>query len=123
MDGGRIIGGIVIVLAMATGPLWLAAARGVTEAPALPRTEVACLEGREPMRTHHPALLASWRDQVVRLGQRNYKTADGRELRISLTNTCLGCHGPASQFCDRCHAQQAVSLSCWQCHSPLPQER
>ena len=123
MDGGKIVGGTVIVLAMATGPLWVARARGVTEAPASPRTEAACLEPRESMRKHHPALLASWRDQGVRFGQRTHRTADGRDLRIDLTGTCLGCHGPAPQFCDRCHIQHAVSLSCWQCHSPYPQER
>ena len=123
MDGGKIVGGIVIVLGMATGPLWVASARGVKEAPAPARNESACLEPREPMREDHPALLANWREQVVRFGQRTHRTADGRDLRIGLTSTCLGCHGPASQFCDRCHAQQAVSVSCWQCHSPFPQVR
>ena len=156
MDGGKIVGGIVIVLAVATGPLWVGSARGVRETPAPPRTDAGCVEPREQMLADHPALLANWREQVVRLGQRNRRSTgnqgspDGRDLPsrdggaglspaeplrgkewkpfegfhvIGLTRTCLGCHGPASQFCDRCHAQQAVSLSCWQCHSPFPQER
>lgn len=120
MDGGKIVGGIVITLAVAAVPLWVASARGGKDVLASPRTNTACLEPREQMRKGHPALLAGWREQVVRLGQRTHKTADGRDLRIGLTDTCLGCHGPASEFCDRCHAQNAVSLSCWQCHAPSP---
>lgn len=122
MDAGKIVGGVVILLAVAAGPLWVATARGNKDALALPRSNTACLEPREQMRKNHPALLAGWRDQVVRLGQRTHKTADGREIRVGLTSTCLDCHGSASQFCDRCHGQQGVTLSCWQCHSPLPQK-
>jgi hypothetical protein len=70
------------------------------------------------MRKSHPALLARWRDRVVRQGDRAEKLGDGRTVRLSLTGTCLGCHGSASEFCNRCHAQSAVTLSCWQCHQP-----
>ena len=122
MDGGKIVGGIVIVLAIATGPLWVGSARGVREAPAPPRTDAGCVEPREQMRVDHPALLANWREQAVRLGQRSQGSPGGRDLPIGLTPTCLGCHGPASQFCDRCHAQHAVTLSCWQCHAPFAQD-
>ena len=74
------------------------------------------------MRAGHPGLLSAWREQAVRTGQRTYRTTDGRDVRIGLGETCLGCHGEASKFCDRCHAQNAVTLSCWQCHpqSPIP---
>lgn len=120
MDGGKIVGGIVILLALATGPLWVASARGSKEALTPARTNSECLFPAEQMRKDHPTLLAGWRDQVVRQGQRIHRTADGREMRIGLTGTCLGCHGSASQFCDRCHAQHGLTLSCWQCHSPSP---
>lgn len=122
MDGGKIVGGIVMVLAMATGPLWVGSAGGVRETPVPPRTDAGCVEPREQMRADHPALLANWRERAVRLGQRSHRSADGRDLPIALTGTCLGCHGAASQFCDRCHAQHAVTLSCWQCHAPFPQD-
>ncbi len=116
-DAGRIVGGFVIVLVVSAGPLWVGSARGVkTVALAKAAGGDRCLQPREEMRKNHPALLASWRERVVRLGERVDQSEDGVDVRISLTGTCLGCHGKASEFCDKCHAQAAVSLSCWQCH-------
>jgi len=117
-DGGKLIGGLAIVCALAAVPLWLGFSRGA-KALALPRPVSwdRCIEPREEMRKHHPALLASWRERVVRQGDRVHDRGDGRVVRISLTETCLGCHGKASAFCDQCHAQSAVTISCWQCHA------
>ena len=116
-DGGRIIGGIVIAGAVMAGPLWLGSARGVKPTTLAPPTAGdRCIESREAIRKHHPALLASWRERVVRRGDRVHHLDDGRDVRISLTGTCLGCHGKAADFCDKCHAQSAVTLSCWNCH-------
>ncbi len=117
-DGGRIVGGLAILVAVTAGPLWLGAARGVKSEP-LPRATGAdvCIEPPEQMRRDHPALLARWRERAVRLGERTYHGGDGRDVRMSLTGTCLGCHGKASAFCDRCHVQAAVTLSCWGCHA------
>jgi len=116
-DAGRIVGGLVIVLVVVAGPLWVNSVRGV-QPVALPKAAGGdrCLQPREEMRKNHPALLASWRERVVRLGDRVHHSEDGVDVRISLTDTCLGCHGKASEFCDKCHAQSAVTLSCWQCH-------
>jgi hypothetical protein len=117
LDGGRIIGGLAIACAVVAGPLWLGAARGVkTEVLPKPVAGDRCIEPREEMRKNHPALLASWRERVVRVGDRVHHQADGLDVRISLTGTCLGCHGKATEFCDKCHAQAAVTLSCWGCH-------
>jgi len=116
-DAGRIVGGLAIVLIAVAGPLWVGSVRGVKTVPlAKAAGGDRCLQPREEMRKNHPALLASWRERVVRLGDRVHHSDDGLDARISLTGTCLGCHGKASEFCDKCHAQAAVSLSCWQCH-------
>jgi hypothetical protein len=118
LDGGRVVGGVAILLSVAAGPAWMGSAHGVRIAgPATPRGSAGCVEARDDMRKNHPALLARWREQAVRLGERVQRTADGRRLPIDLTETCLGCHGTASDFCERCHAQVAVTLSCWQCHA------
>ena len=116
-DAGRIVGGLAIVLIAVAGPLWVVSARDVkTVALAKASGGERCLLPREEMRKNHPALLANWRERVVRLGDRVHHTDDGLDVRISLTGTCLGCHGKASEFCEKCHVQAAVSLSCWQCH-------
>ena len=123
LDGGRIIGGLAILIVGVAGPLWLGAARGVkTEALPKPVAGDRCIEPREEMRKNHPALLASWRERVVRFGDRVHHQDDGRDVRISLTGTCLGCHGKATEFCDKCHAQNAVTLSCWGCHASAPNQ-
>jgi hypothetical protein len=119
-DGGRIVGGLAIVLLVVAGPAWLGSARGVKiEAPPTPRAGQRCVEPREEMRRTHPALLASWRERAVRSGKRVHHTNDGREVSVGLTGTCLGCHGSATEFCDKCHVQAAVTLSCWQCHATM----
>lgn len=117
-DAGRIVGGLVAVCAVIALPVWIASARGAKTA-VLPRaTGESCVEPPEQMRKQHPALLATWRERVVRFGDRVHDKADGSSVRISLTGTCLGCHGNATQFCDQCHARSAVTLSCWGCHAP-----
>ncbi len=119
-DAGRLVGGLVIVTAVLAAPLWFGWARG--EAPvSLPKVaaDEGCVEPPGEIRKRHPALLAAWRERVVRQGDRVHEKADGRAVRISLTETCLGCHGKATEFCDSCHRQAGVSLSCWQCHATV----
>jgi hypothetical protein len=121
MDVGKVVGGVVIALVIAAGPLWVATVRGAKTEPLAPPAQPGrCIEAKDAMRTSHPRLLSAWREQVVRTGQRTWHTTDGRDVRIGLGETCLGCHGETSKFCDRCHAQNAVTLSCWQCHSQSP---
>jgi len=117
LDGGRIIGGVAIALAVVAGPAWLGSTRGARiDALATPKAGERCILPQLEMRRNHPGLLADWRERVVRSGERAQREKDGRVVRISLTGTCLGCHGNAAEFCDRCHARAAVTLSCWQCH-------
>jgi hypothetical protein len=124
MDVGKILGGIAIATVVAAGPLWVATVRGGKAEAPLPSVGAgACLETKDSMRRNHPALLAAWRAQRVRLGEPIYRTRDGRDVRIGLGETCLGCHGQASMFCDRCHAQVGVAIACWQCHPRSPMAR
>ncbi len=117
IDGGRIVGGVAIALALGIVPLWVVSVRAAGQSESLrPATGSCCLETAPQMRRHHPELLAGWRIAAVRNGKRVHTTIDGRRFRISLDETCLGCHGSAADFCDRCHSRFGVTLSCWTCH-------
>ena len=61
-------------------------------------------------------LLNEWRDDAVRHGVRDYRTADGRTFTMSLTNNCLDCHESKKNFCNTCHDYMGVSPYCWDCH-------
>jgi hypothetical protein len=61
-------------------------------------------------------LLADWRDAATRDGRRIYVGADGREIEVSLSRTCLRCHSDKTRFCDRCHDDAGVKPACWDCH-------
>ncbi len=116
-DPGKMVGGLVIVGAILVGPVWFGWTRAA-KTVVLPKASAGedCVQPIAEIRKSHPALLASWRERVVRQGDRVHEKADGRAVRISLTDTCVGCHGNATRFCDSCHAQSGVTLSCWQCH-------
>ena len=116
-DGGKIVGWLIVAGVTLTIPTWLLSSHGKSiERPATPRA-TACVEPAEEMRKNHPELLAEWRERVVRSGDRVYHSSRGTDVRISLTGTCLGCHGSAAEFCNKCHTQTAVALTCWQCHA------
>lgn len=115
-DPGKVVGGVIIVCAVLAVPVWFAAARGAQPALLPKAAGESCIDSPARMRAQHPALLATWRERVVRYGDRVHDKADGRQVRISLSGTCLGCHGKRAEFCDRCHQQAAVTLSCWGCH-------
>ena len=111
---------LAVFLALLLLPAWYAAARpGTSQAPELelPRDSAVCIEDVETMRSHHVALLAEWRNLVVRDGQRTDTSSAGVERPMSLTGTCLGCHGKAETFCTRCHDYSGVKLPCWDCHA------
>jgi hypothetical protein len=121
-DGGRIVGGVILSLLFGAGPAWISSVRAAGPRPQLsaPVSESRCISPAYRMRLEHPALLAEWRQQAVRGGERFHQTEDGRMVRISLNGTCLGCHGSAAGFCERCHQDVGVSITCWGCHSTLP---
>lgn len=118
-DSGKIVPGLVAFLALVSTPIWYSVASGQeVKAPEVekPRSATACVADTDTMRRDHMLLLAGWRDDVVRRGDRVHVTADGRRFEKSLTHTCLGCHENKEASCDRCHAYLAVSPYCWDCH-------
>ena len=110
-----IITGIIIFLLVVGLPFWYGS-KGKAPKLELPLDKKTCVESTAYMRAHHVELLASWRDTVVREGNRVYRAHDGKEYRISLTGTCLGCHQKKDAFCDRCHRYVNVNPLCWDCH-------
>ncbi|MFY9317903.1 MAG: hypothetical protein WAO95_20370 [Burkholderiales bacterium] len=97
-----------------------------TGAVALPTVKIekdgACVAPVAEMRRDHMKMLLHQRDRTMRQGL--------REPRFSLKG-CVDCH--ASQktgsvlgkegFCSSCHEYAAVSMDCFECHSPNPQKR
>jgi hypothetical protein len=118
-DARKILPGLAIFLAIATLPLWLNAARGAEARPpeiVKPSGTELCVFDQATMRREHMQLLMTWRDDVVRTGQRTMVTTDGRRIRKSLTGSCLGCHADKKGSCDRCHEHLSVQPYCWDCH-------
>lgn len=117
-DGGKIITGLVIFLALVSLPFWYSSAEGKAfrPDPKPPTGEKACVESAEYMKAWHMDLLNNWRDEVVRDGARMTTTADGQRVKKSLTLTCMNCHDDKVKFCDQCHNYVGVSPYCWDCH-------
>lgn len=117
-DAGKIVAGLAAFAALATGPVWYGLARGGGAPPELPRPKDAerCVEPTAFMRARHMELLDRWRDAVVRDGDRVYVATDGRRWEMSLTRTCLRCHGDQDKFCNRCHRYAGVETFCFDCH-------
>ncbi len=93
---------------------------------ALPTVKIekgeACVAPTGQMRRDHMKMLLHQRDGTVRQGL--------REPRFSLKN-CIDCHAGRETgsvlgkdgFCSSCHAYAAVSMDCFECHTPLRQSR
>jgi hypothetical protein len=76
----------------------------------------SCVASRDDMRASHMTLLAGWRDDVTRRGDRTYLAYDGHQYDKTLSATCFGCHDDKAKFCDRCHDYAGVSPTCTDCH-------
>ena len=82
----------------------------------------ACVAPTEEMRKNHMKMLLHQRDRTLRQGI--------REPRLSLRN-CIECHASRETgsvlgkdgFCSSCHTYAAVSIDCFECHTPLRQKR
>ncbi len=125
-DRPMIIVGLLLFVGLFTYPVWHARATGTSPvAPniKLPANAKQCVAPLNYMRTSHMDLLVSWREEVVRSGQRQYTAFNGKVYDKSLTRTCLGqCHTNRAEFCDRCHTYSGVSGPyCWDCHNNNPQ--
>lgn len=125
-NGGKILAGLIVFLALVTFPFWNNFGAKTWEQPelVLPPKDVAtqCVESAQYMREKHMQLLDVWRDSVVRDSNRIYVSSlDHKEYEMSLQNTCMKCHDDKEKFCDRCHTTAAVSPYCWDCHiAPKP---
>ena len=81
-----------------------------------------CVAPADEMRRDHMKMLMQQRDQTVHKGIRG--------AQHSLKG-CIDCHAGARTnsvlgkggFCESCHAYAAVSIDCFECHSPARQRR
>ncbi len=117
-DGGKILTGLGVFVAVALLPFWhtAVAGKGARPEPKLATSETRCVASKAIMRASHMELLNQWRDEVVRGGVRTTTTPDGRVFEMSLSRACMKCHANKKEFCDACHNYLAVTPYCWQCH-------
>jgi len=124
-NGGKIIIGLIIFVALVTAPFFLSGKKATAkpdpkvdtpEILKLPVSERKCVESKEFMTAEHMKLLLEWRDWVVRDGDGVYINAEGKRFDMSLQNTCMKCHSSKKKFCDECHNYAAVNPYCWDCH-------
>ena len=119
----RIAGFLVLVL-LAAG--LAAAGENRPGRVALPAINIEkgekCVAPVDEMRRNHMKMLAHQRDQTMHRGIRStqHSLKGCIDCHASpKTNSVLGKDG----FCASCHAYAAVSMDCFECHSPAPQRR
>ena len=122
-DRGKIIAGIVIFVILITLPVWWGLGKKAAlpvlalDTPAIAALqEKRCVEDTPFMRANHMKLITSWRDEVVREGNRRYTSTSGQTFEMSLTGTCLKCHSNKDRFCDKCHDYVGAKPVCFSCH-------
>jgi len=114
-----IIPGLAIFIAVVTFPLWFNAfsTASPTPKPQLPPGgEKQCVAPASEMRASHMQLLNEWRDEVLRDGERQLVTVDGKQYGRGLQLACMQCHTSKEKFCDSCHEYASVKPYCWDCH-------
>lgn len=120
-----VILGIVVFLVLVLFPIWFTGAFGDFDPPdpdPLTGNEKQCVREKEWMTAWHMDLLDTWRNDVVRSGDRGPVMVGDRAWEKSLTRTCLGCHQSYEKFCAKCHDYADVNPNCWNCHV-LPEEQ
>jgi hypothetical protein len=120
-DGGKIITGLVIGLALLLFPFFYTAGKAsrAPERELTPKAKEAgkCIEDTAFMKTEHMKILDEWRDEVVRDADRYYTSElTGKVHYKSVQATCMDCHSNKTKFCDRCHNYANVDPFCWDCH-------
>jgi hypothetical protein len=117
-DSGKIIPGLLIFVLFVTIPIWYN--RGTAQAVpeiVLPKDVETCVLPVAAIRSDHMKLLMTWRDDVLRDGDRSTFEIEGKQYQKSLMLTCMKCHTSKTNFCDPCHTYVAVkSPNCWDCH-------
>ncbi len=117
-------GAAFLAVAVLGAPFWWNALRGprrVPPAPEKPKTGKECVLPAAEMRANHMTLLVTWRDEVVRQGDRTPVVIAGKTYEKSLTGTCLKCHSNKDTFCDRCHNTLSTAPECFECHVEAPE--
>ncbi len=124
-DGGKIIAGLLIFLAIVTSPVWYRSISGADPgAPQLsmPTESRQCVQDTSYMRSFHMDLLNEWRDSAVRTRDVTYVGLGGKKYLKSFAGTCMSCHSNKQEFCDRCHQYVGAEPYCWDCHAE-PEEK
>ena len=111
-----IFAGLSIFLLGVTFPFWQSVKPEDFPKVAMETKGDQCVAPAAYMRKNHMLLLNTWRDSVVRDGERFHIMPDGNRVEKSLTKTCLGCHVSKKQFCEECHTYASVKPYCWECH-------
>jgi len=111
-----ILAGLSIFLLGVTFPFWQSVKPEDFPKVAMETKGDQCVAPAAYMRKNHMLLLNTWRDSVVRDGERFHIMPDGSRVEKSLTKTCLGCHVSKKQFCEECHTYASVKPYCWGCH-------
>jgi len=121
-DGGKIITGLIVFLAIAAFPFYINFGKAnVKPAPDLNNAAISelevkkCIEPVDFMRANHMKLLRGWMEDLEEKDIDTYTATDGKEYDASFS-TCMECHESKANFCDRCHTYAAVKPYCWQCH-------
>lgn len=117
-DKFKIITGLIIFVLFVTFPIWYNHGNaGAVPKIELPKDVKECVLPASEMRARHMQLLNTWRDEVLRTGDRSFNvTIADKKYQKSLMNTCMQCHVSKKKFCDKCHAYASVTPYCWDCH-------
>jgi len=122
-NAGKILLGLIVFVALFASPFYLNRGKAIAkpepkiDTPEIQKlAEKKCVEPKEFMRAEHMQILDSWRDSVVRDGNRDQLIISGHKYDKSLQNGCMKCHSNKKDFCDKCHNYVAVKPYCWDCH-------
>ncbi|MFV0438562.1 MAG: sulfate reduction electron transfer complex DsrMKJOP subunit DsrJ [Desulfopila sp.] len=113
-----VIPGLAIFVLFVTMPLWynMLSAGSIPKPELPPNGAKECVASAAEMRASHMQLLLTWRDEVLREGDRTPVQVGGKEYPRSLQLACMNCHSNKEKFCDECHNYTAVTPYCWDCH-------
>ena len=117
-DRGKIIAGLVVFVLLVLIPFFdNSGTSGRAPDLILPANAKSCVLPAAEMRAKHMQLLNTWRDEMVRDGDRTPVVIEGKEYPKSLQLACMECHTSRVNFCDRCHNYSSVRQPyCWDCH-------
>jgi hypothetical protein len=118
------LAGILVLVLLAAG--FAVAGESRPARVALPMINIEkggkCVAPVAEMRRNHMKMLVHQRDQTMHRGVRSAEHS---------LKGCIDCHASSKTdsvlgkdgFCESCHAYAAVSMDCFECHSPAPQRR